>query len=109
MPVMLSSVIAKLSFQRWSIARKCSPKLFSSSTRVLKELRIAIIGQSVFGQEVYKLLKEQGRNVVGVFTVPDANNRPDPLATQAERDGTPVFKFKRWRVKGNMLKPATIL
>ena len=67
-----------------------------------KDLRIAIIGQSVFGQEVYKLLRRQGRNVVGVFTIPDDKNngRPDPLAVQAEQDGVPVFKFPRWRLKG---------
>ena len=65
-----------------------------------KNLRIAIIGQSVFGQEVYKLLRQQGRNIVGVFTVPDVNRRSDPLASQAEKDGVPVFKIKRWRLKG---------
>ena len=65
-----------------------------------KNLRIAIIGQSVFGQEVYKLLRQQGRNIVGVFTVPDVNGRSDPLASQAEKDGVPVFKIKRWRLKG---------
>ena len=64
------------------------------------DLRIAIIGQSVFGQEVYKLLREQGRNVVGVFTIPDVNGRADPLAIQAEKDGVPLFKVKRWRLKG---------
>ena len=68
-----------------------------------KELRIAVIGQSVFGQEVYKLLRRQGRNVVGVFTVPDLKGRPDPLAAQAEEDKIPVFKFPRWRVKGEWI------
>lgn len=51
---------------------------------------------------MYSLLKRQGRNIVGVFTVPDdQNGRADPLAVQAEKDGTPVFKIQRWRVKGN--------
>lgn len=70
-----------------------------------KDLRIAIIGQSVFGQEVYKLLKRQGRKVVGVFTIPDDKNngRPDPLAVQADQDGVPVFKFPRWRLKGTLI------
>ena len=85
--------------------RTLSP-IFSSSiatsSSLEKDLRIAIIGQSVFGQEVYKLLRRQGRNVVGVFTIPDDKNngRPDPLAVQAEQDGVPVFKFPRWRLKG---------
>ena len=69
-------------------------------TRLNKDLRIAIIGQSVFGQEVYRLLRNQGRNIVGVFTVPDQNGRMDPLASQAHVDGVPLFKFRRWREKG---------
>ena len=83
-------------------APRLSTPLSVSATQG-KDLRIAIIGQSVFGQEVYKLLRQQGRNVVGVFTIPDQNGRPDPLATQAELDGTPLFKFNRWRAKGKEL------
>ena len=56
----------------------------------------------MFGQEVYTLLRRQGKNVVGVFTVPDNNGRPDPLAAQAEKDGTPVYKIQRWRLKGTL-------
>ena len=38
--------------------------------------------------------------MVAVFTVPDdAHGRPDPLAEQAERDKTPVFKYQQWRSK----------
>ena len=59
----------------------------------------------MFGQEVYSLLRRQGKNVVGVFTVPDNNGRPDPLAAQAENDGTPVYKIKRWRMKGMLSIP----
>uniref|UniRef100_A0A4W4ECV7 10-formyltetrahydrofolate dehydrogenase n=2 Tax=Electrophorus electricus TaxID=8005 RepID=A0A4W4ECV7_ELEEL len=54
----------------------------------------------LFGQEVYTGLRKQGHKVVGVFTVPDKDGKADPLATVAEKDGTPVFKFPRWRVKG---------
>uniref|UniRef100_A0A3Q0RRM3 10-formyltetrahydrofolate dehydrogenase n=1 Tax=Amphilophus citrinellus TaxID=61819 RepID=A0A3Q0RRM3_AMPCI len=63
-------------------------------------LKLAIIGQSLFGQEVYRNLRKQGHKVVGVFTVPDKDGKADPLAMAAEKDGTPVFKFPRWRVKG---------
>ena len=49
---------------------------------------------------MYQLLKRQGKNIVGVFTVPDQNGRPDPLAAQAEKDGVQLFKFQRWRQKG---------
>uniref|UniRef100_A0A7N8YIW2 10-formyltetrahydrofolate dehydrogenase n=1 Tax=Mastacembelus armatus TaxID=205130 RepID=A0A7N8YIW2_9TELE len=64
------------------------------------KLKLAIIGQSLFGQEVYSNLRRQGHKVVGVFTVPDKDGKADPLAVAAEKDGTPVFKFPRWRVKG---------
>uniref|UniRef100_A0A4W3HQW4 10-formyltetrahydrofolate dehydrogenase n=1 Tax=Callorhinchus milii TaxID=7868 RepID=A0A4W3HQW4_CALMI len=64
------------------------------------KLRLALIGQSLFGQEVYNNLRKEGHKVVGVFTVPDREGKPDPLAVAAEKDGTPVFKFPRWRVKG---------
>ncbi|KAF0029530.1 hypothetical protein F2P81_018635 [Scophthalmus maximus] len=64
------------------------------------KLKLAIIGQSQFGQEVYSSLRKQGHRVVGVFTVPDKDGKADPLAVVAEKDGTPVFKFPRWRVKG---------
>ncbi|XP_062989479.1 mitochondrial 10-formyltetrahydrofolate dehydrogenase [Elgaria multicarinata webbii] len=64
------------------------------------KLKLALIGQSLFGQEVYQNLQKAGHKVVGVFTVPDKNGKADPLASAAEKDGTPVFKFPRWRVKG---------
>ncbi|CAH1794143.1 unnamed protein product [Owenia fusiformis] len=67
------------------------------------KLKIAIIGQSVFGAEVYQLLKKNGHTIVGVFTVPDKNNRADPLATAAEADGVKVFKYPRWRIKGQAI------
>uniref|UniRef100_A0A2L2Y5B9 10-formyltetrahydrofolate dehydrogenase n=2 Tax=Parasteatoda tepidariorum TaxID=114398 RepID=A0A2L2Y5B9_PARTP len=63
-------------------------------------MKIAIIGQSIFASSVYKLLKQDGHQVVGVFTVPDKGKREDPLATVAREDGVAVFKVPRWRVKG---------
>ncbi|KAJ8249986.1 hypothetical protein COCON_G00232020 [Conger conger] len=74
---------------------------FSTSTAYFQnKLRLALIGQSLFGQEVYTNLRKQGHKVVGVFTVPDKDGKADPLAVVAEKDGTPVFKFPRWRLKG---------
>ncbi|XP_026182633.1 mitochondrial 10-formyltetrahydrofolate dehydrogenase [Mastacembelus armatus] len=74
---------------------------FSTSSHYYQnKLKLAIIGQSLFGQEVYSNLRRQGHKVVGVFTVPDKDGKADPLAVAAEKDGTPVFKFPRWRVKG---------
>jgi len=76
---------------------------FSSTHAVNDRLRIAIIGQSQFGAEVYKRLLKNNHHVVGVFTIPDILGRPDPLAVAAESDGIPIFKFKRWRMKGQPL------
>ncbi|KAJ8245531.1 hypothetical protein GJAV_G00271730 [Gymnothorax javanicus] len=75
-------------------------KFSTSSAYYQNKLRLALIGQSLFGQEVYTNLRKQGHKVVGVFTVPDKDGKADPLAVVAEKDGTPVFKFPRWRVKG---------
>ena len=52
---------------------------------------------------MYKLLRTQGHNVVGVFTIPDVQGRADPLAEAAEKDGIPVFKFPQWRSKGKTI------
>jgi formyltetrahydrofolate dehydrogenase len=42
-------------------------------------MKVAVIGQSLFGAEVYRLLQKDGHHIVGVFTVPDVNGKPDPL------------------------------
>ncbi|KAI5700162.1 hypothetical protein M8J76_012713 [Diaphorina citri] len=68
------------------------------------DLRVAVIGQSSFAAEVYKLLKKNGHSVVGVFTVVDKANREDIVATTAAIDNVPVFKIKSWR-KGNDVLP----
>ncbi|XP_046682744.1 cytosolic 10-formyltetrahydrofolate dehydrogenase [Homalodisca vitripennis] len=77
---------------------------FSTSQVVLSKLRLALIGQSTFAAEVYKLLKNRGHNVVGVFTIPDKGSREDPLATVARADQTPVYKVKAWRKGEQALK-----
>ncbi|KAM6214189.1 cytosolic 10-formyltetrahydrofolate dehydrogenase isoform 2-T2 [Rhynchocyon petersi] len=66
-------------------------------------MKIAVIGQSLFGQEVYRHLRKEGYEVVGVFTIPDKDGKADPLGLEAEKDGVPVFKFSRWRVRGQAL------
>lgn len=43
------------------------------------KLKIAVIGQSQFGAEVFKLLQKQRHEIVGVFTIPDVQGREDPL------------------------------
>ncbi|XP_069142725.1 cytosolic 10-formyltetrahydrofolate dehydrogenase-like isoform X1 [Argopecten irradians] len=74
-------------------------RYFSTSKAWYEKMRIAVIGQSLFGADVYRLLQKDGHNIVGVFTVPDVNGKPDPLAAAAANDGIPVFKYKRWQVK----------
>uniref|UniRef100_A0A2K5DTR9 10-formyltetrahydrofolate dehydrogenase n=1 Tax=Aotus nancymaae TaxID=37293 RepID=A0A2K5DTR9_AOTNA len=76
----------------------------SSQVYFKNKLKLALIGQSLFGQEVYSHLRKEGHRVVGVFTVPDKDGKADPLALVAEKDGTPVFKFPKWRVKGKTIK-----
>ncbi|XP_054016392.1 cytosolic 10-formyltetrahydrofolate dehydrogenase [Hylaeus anthracinus] len=66
----------------------------------MARLKVAIIGQSPFAAEVYKLLRQNGHEITGVFTIPDKGNREDPLAVTAKADDTPVFKVKSWRSKG---------
>lgn len=45
----------------------------------MAQLKVAIIGQSNFAAEVYKLLKQNGHKITGVFTIPDKLNREDSL------------------------------
>ncbi|MEQ2300475.1 hypothetical protein AMECASPLE_025853, partial [Ameca splendens] len=45
----------------------------------IPRMKIAVIGQSVFGQEVYKELRKDGHTIVGVFTIPDKDSKADPL------------------------------
>ncbi|XP_006169832.1 cytosolic 10-formyltetrahydrofolate dehydrogenase [Tupaia chinensis] len=66
-------------------------------------MKIAVIGQSLFGQEVYCQLRKEGHEIVGVFTIPDKDGKADPLGLEAEKDGVPVFKFPRWRARGQAL------
>ncbi|XP_049954308.1 cytosolic 10-formyltetrahydrofolate dehydrogenase [Schistocerca serialis cubense] len=76
---------------------------FSSSQSTFNKLKIAVIGQSTFAAEVYRLLKKDGHKIVGVFTIPNKGNREDPLASTAAADKTPVFKVKAWRKGGQPL------
>ncbi|XP_071440241.1 cytosolic 10-formyltetrahydrofolate dehydrogenase [Hetaerina americana] len=70
----------------------------------LRDLNIAVIGQSLFAAEVFKRLNQCGHKVVGVFTIPDKGNREDALAATAKECNTPVYKVKTWR-DGKQVKP----
>ena len=64
-------------------------------------MKVAIIGQSQFGAEVYKLLRNQQHKVVGVFTIPDVNGKPDVLGKccQLYWYSRPKFLGKLWMLK----------
>ena len=59
-------------------------------------MKIAIIGQSIFATSVYRLLQQEGHEIVGVFTILDSNGREDHVATSAKNDGVPIFKVQRF-------------
>lgn len=54
-------------------------------------MKVAVIGQSLFGAEVYRLLQKDGHHIVGVFTVPDVNGKPDPLGKDPLHDTVSSF------------------
>ena len=56
-----------------SCHRFIAKQYFSTRSLDMAALRIAVIGQSNFGADVYKLLRKKGHKIVGVFTVPDIN------------------------------------
>eukprot|EP01130_Rhizamoeba_saxonica_P015277 TRINITY_DN6817_c0_g1_i1.p1 TRINITY_DN6817_c0_g1~~TRINITY_DN6817_c0_g1_i1.p1 ORF type:complete len:327 (+),score=68.66 TRINITY_DN6817_c0_g1_i1:1-981(+) len=59
-------------------------------------MKVAVIGQSAFGAAVYQQLKEDGHEIVGVFSIPDTNGREDLLIQAAKQDDVPYFKINRW-------------
>jgi formyltetrahydrofolate dehydrogenase len=87
-----------------SFLRQAGRRAIHTASQNMAQLKIALIGQSQFGLEVYKNLRLKGHEIVGVFTIPDVNGKPDVLATGAEEDGVKVFKFPRWRVKGEPIE-----
>jgi len=66
-------------------------------------LKIAIFGQAPFGRDVTTRLAEAGHEIVGVHVPPDGGGRADPLATTAEENGWPLFRYKGYRRKGTAI------
>jgi len=61
-------------------------------------MRIVVIGQAAFGEAVFKALREQGEEVVGVCApATPQGGRPDPLRSAAEEAGLPVLPTRRLR------------
>ncbi|RWS31346.1 cytosolic 10-formyltetrahydrofolate dehydrogenase-like protein [Leptotrombidium deliense] len=67
-------------------------------------MRVAVIGQSLFAASVLKLLRDEGHQIVGVFTIADKNEREDTVAVTAKELNVPVFKVSRWRIKGELIQ-----
>ena len=66
-------------------------------------MRIAVIGQAPFGAAVYEKLRENGHEIVGVFTPPEKEGgRSDPLADAARRDGVTLVQPRRWQRTGDV-------
>jgi methionyl-tRNA formyltransferase len=65
-------------------------------------LRIAVFGQAPFGRDVTVRLAEAGHEVVAVYAPPEGG-RPDPLAAEAEERGWPLFRYKRFRKRGEAI------
>jgi methionyl-tRNA formyltransferase len=55
-------------------------------------MRIVLIGQAAFGEEVLGKLSERGEEVVAVYTPPDTAGKRDPLKGLAVQMGIPVFQ-----------------
>lgn len=91
-------------FRFVQLAAGKSTRNISTTRNTMASLKVAVIGQSQFGLEVYKRLRSKGHEIVGVFTVPDVKGKPDILAAGAQQDGVKVFKFARWRTKGEPIQ-----
>ncbi|MBT6273534.1 MAG: methionyl-tRNA formyltransferase [Chromatiales bacterium] len=56
-------------------------------------MRLIVHGQQAFGKAVLEALLERGEQVVGVYSAPDKEGRPDdPLKALAVESGLPIFQ-----------------
>ncbi|MFH0846783.1 MAG: methionyl-tRNA formyltransferase [Chloroflexota bacterium] len=60
-------------------------------------MRIVLIGQAAFAEKVLERTVKDGDEVVGVYTIPDAPARANPLKELALKVGIPVFQPPRMR------------
>ena len=66
-------------------------------------MKLALIGQSGFGQSVLEgLAAVDGYEVVGVFAAPDSTRGVEPLASVARMMGIPVWQFERLRDRASI-------
>jgi methionyl-tRNA formyltransferase len=62
-------------------------------------MRIVVIGQAAFGEQVVQALVDHGEDIVGVYTPPDMPGRVSPLRALSVRLDIPVFQPERMRAK----------
>ena len=61
-------------------------------------MRILVIGQAAFGQDVYSKLKEAGEEIVAVAAPAQSlSGRTDRLRAAADADGTPAYETSKLR------------
>lgn len=56
-------------------------------------MRILLIGQAAFAEQVLERLRVAGDEIVGVVCPPDRGERPDPVKVAALAHGVPVHQF----------------
>jgi methionyl-tRNA formyltransferase len=57
-------------------------------------MRIILIGQAAFAQEVFDGLCTRGHSVAAAYCPPDAGAKPDPLKARANEHGVPVHQHR---------------
>jgi methionyl-tRNA formyltransferase len=57
-------------------------------------MRIILIGQAAFAQDVLDGLRDRGHSVEAVYCPPDAGDKPDPLKVRAGELGIPVHQHR---------------
>ena len=57
-------------------------------------MRILLVGQAAFAEEVLRGLESAGDTIAGVVCPPDAGPKPDPLKAAALGRGIPVHQFR---------------
>jgi methionyl-tRNA formyltransferase len=65
-------------------------------------MRVSIIGQAAFGEAVFKRLREDGAEIVGVSAPAPGGSRPDPLRAAAEGAGLPCLPTATLKESANL-------
>ena len=57
-------------------------------------MRVLLVGQAAFAEQVLSRLEEAGDGIAAVVCPPDAGSKPDPLKAAAAARGIPVHQFR---------------